>query len=114
MRCSHHGGLSLELCAVSPYLADALFVWCVHSATRVGDGADAVWTAAACLFPGDEAQSLSTDKVYLPHLVRGRVLWHLANGERQCSGFYSVLSEFQRAAYQQEPRIRSEGYSPMA
>jgi hypothetical protein len=50
------------------------------------------------------------DKVYLPTIVRGRVLWHLGYTEdKSAAAFAQSYQEFQRAAVQQEPAYRVRG-----
>ena len=45
-----------------------------------------------------------TDKVYLPTVVRGRVIWHLGYTEDARAGACAqAYGEWQRAASQQEP-----------
>ena len=51
-----------------------------------------------------------TDKVYLPTIVRGRVLWHLGyTGEASTAALTQPYGEFQRAACQQELSYRVKG-----
>ena len=51
-----------------------------------------------------------TDKVYLPTIVHGRVLWHLGYAEgASAAAFTQSYSTFQRAASQQEPSYRVRG-----
>src|SRR5262249_50781444 len=51
-----------------------------------------------------------TDKVYLPTIVSGRVLWHLGYTEDASAvAFTESYQEFQRAASQQEPSYRVKG-----
>ena len=51
-----------------------------------------------------------TDKVYLPTIVRGRVIWHLGYTEDASAvAFTESYREFQRAAAQQEPSYRVKG-----
>jgi hypothetical protein len=51
-----------------------------------------------------------TAKVYLPTIVRGRVLWHLGYTEEASAGaFTQSYGEFQRVASQQEPAYRVRG-----
>jgi hypothetical protein len=51
-----------------------------------------------------------TDKVYLPTIVCGRVLWHLGyTEEASADAFTRSYVEFQRAALQQEPSYRVKG-----
>jgi len=51
-----------------------------------------------------------TDKVYLPTIVTGRVLWHLGyTTEASTTAFTQSYQEFQRAAVDQEPTYRVRG-----
>jgi hypothetical protein len=51
-----------------------------------------------------------TDKVYLPTLVSGRVLWHLGyTTEASAAAFTQSYGVFQRAAAQQAPSYRVKG-----
>ena len=51
-----------------------------------------------------------TDKVYLPTIVRGRVVWHLGYTENASAAAFSVsYGVFQRAVLQQEPAYRVRG-----
>jgi hypothetical protein len=51
-----------------------------------------------------------TDKVYLPTIVSGRVLWHLGyTPEASAAAFTQSSGAFQRAAAQQEPSYRVKG-----
>src|ERR671922_2615100 len=104
------GGLSLELCAVSCHLSPmALYrLICAlghHSLvtvlTRCG-------LALPPYFLADEKHShCLTAKVYLPTIVRGRVLWHLGYTEEASAAAFTVsYGEFQRAAVHQEPSYR--------
>ena len=67
-------------------------------------------------FIADEKHSRClTDKVYLPTIVRGRVLWHLGyTEEASAAAFTQSYREFQRAAYQHEPTLGSAASSRMA
>ena len=50
------------------------------------------------------------DKVYLPTIVRGRVIWHLGyTEEARATAFAESYGVFQRAAAQQEPTYRVRG-----
>jgi len=62
-------------------------------------------------FLADEKHSRClTAKVYLPTIVRGRVLWHLGyTTEASAVAFTQSYGEFQRAALQQEPSYRVKG-----
>ena len=62
-------------------------------------------------FLADEKHShCLTDKVYLPTIVRGRVIWHLGYTEdASAAAFTESYREFQRAALQLEPSYRVKG-----
>jgi hypothetical protein len=108
-----HGWLSLEWCAmihnISP-VALYRFVCTLgqHSLvtvlTRCG-------LPLPTYFLADEKHShCLTDKVYLPTIVSGRVLWHLGYTEDASAvAFTESYREFQRAASQQEPSYRVKG-----
>jgi hypothetical protein len=110
---ANHGGLSLELCAVlyhiSPMALSRLVCAFGHHSlvmvlTRCG-------LALPTYFLADEKHSRClTDKVYLPTIVCGRVLWHLGyTTEASAAAFTQSYQEFQRAALQQEPTYRVRG-----
>jgi hypothetical protein len=108
-----HGGLSLELCAVlydiSPMALYRLICACGYSSlvtvlTRCG-------LPLPVYFLADEKHSRClTDKVYLPTIGYGRVLWHLGSTtDASATAFTQSYQEFQRAALQQEPAYRVRG-----
>src|SRR5262252_1091099 len=108
-----HGGLSLELCAVISHIFLMVFyrLICalgqqslVRVLTRCG-------LSLPVYFLADEKHSYClTDKVYLPTIVRGRVLWHLGyTTDASAAAFTQSYGEFQRAAVQQEPSYRVKG-----
>jgi len=108
-----HGGLSLELCAVighiSPMALYRLICALGHQSlvtvlTRCG-------LPLPTYFLADEKHSRClADKVYLPTIVSGRVLWHLGYTEdASAAAFTESYQEFQRAASQQEPSYRVKG-----
>ena len=108
-----HGGLSLELCAVlyhiSPMALYRLICALGHQSL--------VTVLIRCGLPlpvyflADEKHSRClTDKVYLPTIVCGRVLWHLGYVEEASAvAFTQSYGEFQRTASQQEPSYRVKG-----
>src|SRR5712692_5907376 len=107
------GGLSLELCAVIWHLSPmALYrLVCALGQHRL------VTVLTRCGLPlptyvlADEKHShCLTEKVYLPTIVRGRVIWHLGYTEdASAAAFTQSYEEFQRAASQQEPSYRVKG-----
>ena len=108
-----HGGLSLELCAVIGHISPmALYrLVCALGHQSV------VTVLTRCGLPlptyilADEKHShCLTDKVYLPTIVRGRVIWHLGYTEHASAvAFAESYGVFQRAALQQEPAYRVRG-----
>src|SRR5713226_9038647 len=108
-----HGGLSLELCAViyhiSPMALYRLVCALGHQSlvtvlTRCG-------LPLPSYFLADEKHSRClADKVYLPTIVRGRVIWHLGyTEEASAAAFTQSYGVFQRAALHQEPTYRVRG-----
>src|SRR5256885_12198154 len=108
-----HGGLSLELYAVIGHISPMALYRLVcafghHSLvtvlTRCG-------LPLPVYFLADEKHSTClADKVYLPTIVHGRVLWHLGyTTEASAVAFTQSYGELQRAASQQEPSYRVRG-----
>lgn len=108
-----HGGLSLELCAalyhISPMALCRLICAFGHQSlvavlTRCG-------LSLPVYFLADEKHSRClTNKVYLPTIVCGRVLWHLGyTTEASAAAFTESYQVFQHAASQQEPSYRVRG-----
>src|SRR4029453_11620211 len=108
-----HGGLSLELCAVlyhiSPMALSRLFCAFGHYSlvtvlTRCGRP-----LPVYCLADEKHSRCL-TDKVYLPTIVCGRVLWHLGDTEAaSTAAFTQSYREFQQAALHQDRSYRGRG-----
>ena len=108
-----HGGLSLELCAVLYHISPmALYrLVCAFGHQSL------VAVLARCGLPlplyflADEKHSYCrTDKVYLPTIVCGRVLWHVGyTAEASAAALTESYGEFQRATAQQEPSYRVRG-----
>src|ERR671910_2380366 len=110
-----HGGLSLERCAVICHLSPMALYRLVcalgyHSLvtvlTRCG-------LPLPTYFLVDEKHSCClTDKVYLPTIVCGRVLWHLGyTEEASAAALTQSYGEFQRVASSRSRRIKSRGSS---
>lgn len=108
-----HGGLSLERCAlichISPMALYRLVCAFGHQSlvtvlTRCG-------LPLPTYFVADEKHShCLTDKVYLPTIVHGRVIWHLGYTENASAAVLTQsYGEFQRAASRQEPTYRARG-----
>ena len=107
------GGRSLERCAVICHISPMALYRLVcalghHSVvtvlTRCG-------LPLPVYFLADEKHSRClTEKVYLPTIVRGRVIWHLGyTAEASAAALTQSYGVFQRAASQQEPAYRVRG-----
>jgi len=108
-----HGGLSVELCAVLYHLSPmALYrLVCAFGHHSLVSVLTRCGLPLPVYFLADEKHSRClTEKVYLPTIVRGRVLWHLGYTEDASAvAFTQSYGEFQRAASQQEPAYRVRG-----
>ena len=108
-----HGGLSLEWCAVIYDISPMALYRLVCTLGR--HSLVAVLTRCKLTLPvyvlADEKHSRClTEKVYLPTIVSGRVLWHLGyTTEASAAAFTQSYGAFQRAASQQEPSYRVKG-----
>ena len=95
-----HGGLSLELCAVLYHISPMA----LHRLVCALGQHSLVTVLTRCGLPlptyflADEKHSRClTDKVYLPTIVSGRVLWHLGyTTEASAAAFTQSYQEFQR------------------
>ena len=108
-----HGGLSLELCAVICRLSPmALYrLVCAFGQHSLVTVLTRCGLPLPTYFLADEKHSRClTEKVYLPTIVCGRVLWHLGYVEEASAvAFTQSYGEFQRVASQQEPSYRVKG-----
>ncbi len=108
-----HGGLSLEWCAVIWNISPmALYrVLCAFGQQHV------VPVLTRCGLPlptyilADEKHSRClTARVYLPTIVRGRVIWHVGySASKSAAAFTESYGAFQRTALQQEPSYQVRG-----
>ena len=108
-----HGGLSLEWCAViCPISPMALYrLVCAFGQQSVVTVLTRCGLPLPVYFLADEKHShCLREKVYLPTIVQGRVIWHLGyTTEASAAAFTQSYQEFQRAASQQEPSYRVKG-----
>jgi hypothetical protein len=108
-----HGGLSLELCTVIGHISPmALYrLVCALGHQSVVTVLTRCRLPLPTYFLADEKHShCLTEKVYLPTIVRGRVIWHLGYTEAaSAAAFTQSYGEFQRAAYHQQPAYRVRG-----
>jgi hypothetical protein len=108
-----HGGLSLERCAVICHISPmALYrLVCALGQQRVVTVLTRCGLPLPPYFLADEKHSHGlTDKVYLPTIVRGRVIWHLGyTKEASAIAFAQSYQMFQRAAVYHEPSYQVRG-----
>jgi hypothetical protein len=108
-----HGGLSLERCAVICHISPmALYrLVCALGQQRVVTVLTRCGLPLPPYFLADEKHShCLTDKVYLPTIVRGRVIWHLGyTKEASAIAFAQSYQMFQRAAVYHEPSYQVRG-----
>jgi hypothetical protein len=108
-----HGGLSLELCAVLYHISPmALYrLVCAFGHQSLVTVLTRCGLPLPVYFLADEKHShCLTNKVYLPTIVRGRVIWHLGyTAEASAAALTQSYGAFQRAASQQEPSYRVRG-----
>ena len=108
-----HGGLSLELCAVLYHISPMALYRLVCALGH--QGLVTMLTRCGLALPvyilADEKHShCLTDKVYLPTIVCGRVIWHFGyTTEASAAAFTASYGEFQRDASWQEPAYRVRG-----
>src|SRR6266446_7006250 len=108
-----HGGLSLELCAVICHISPMAVYRLVCSFGH--QSVVPVLTRCGLPLPryllADEKHSRClTEKVYLPTIVSGRVLWHLGYSDaKSAMAFTESYGDFQRAALAHEPSYRVRG-----
>jgi hypothetical protein len=108
-----HGGLSLELSAVLYHLSPmALYrLICAVGHQSLVTVLTQCGLALPPYFLADEKHShCLTEKVYLPTIVSGRVLWHLGyTTEASAAAFTQFYQVFRHAAVAQEPTYRVRG-----
>jgi hypothetical protein len=108
-----YGGLSLELCAAICHLSPMALYRLVCALGQ--QSLVAVLTRCGLSLPAyilaDEKHSRClTDRVYLPTIVSGRVIWHLGYTESKSAvAFTESYGVFQQAALEQEPSYRVKG-----
>jgi hypothetical protein len=108
-----HGGLSLERCAVLCHVSPMAVYRLICALGQ--QSLVAVLTRCGLPLPvyflADEKHThCLTEKVYLPTIVSGRVIWHLGYTEAaSAAAFTQSYQVFRRAASQREPSYRVRG-----
>jgi len=118
-----HGGLSLEWCAVSCDISPMALYRALPRSTALyrvicalgQQSVVTVLTRCALSLPvyllADEKHSRClTEKVYLPTIVSGRVIWHLGySASQSAAAFTESYGAYQRAALQQQASYQVRG-----
>ena len=108
-----HSGLSLEVCAVLYHISPmALYrLVCALGSQSLVTVLTRCGLPLPVYFLADEKHSRClTDKVYLPTIVSGRVLWHLGYSDaKSAAAFTQSYGVFQQAALEHEPSYRVKG-----
>ena len=108
-----HGGLSLEWCAMIGHISPMALYRLICALGQ--QSLVAVLTRCGLPLPvyilADEKHSRClTEKVYLPTIVSGRVIWHLGYSDaKSAAAFTQSYGVFQQAALAQEPSYRVQG-----
>src|ERR671914_790681 len=108
-----HGGLSLERCAVICHLSPMALYRLVCAFGHQSLVMVLTWCGLPLptyVLVDEQPSRCLTGKVYLPTIVRGRVLWHLGYTEDASAAVLTQSYQaFQRAASQQAPSYRVQG-----
>src|ERR687897_1399897 len=108
-----HGGLSLEWCATICHISPMALYRLICALGQHSP----VTVLGKCRLPlptyilADEKHSRClTDRVYLPTIVSGRVIWHLGYSEsKSATAFTASYGQFQQAALEHEPSYQVQG-----
>src|SRR6266480_7212856 len=108
-----HGGLSLELCAVIGHISPmALYrlVCAFGHQSLVGVLTRCGLPLPTSILADEQHSRCLTERVYVPTIVRGRVLWHLGySASKSAAAFTESYGVFQRAALTHEPSYQVRG-----
>src|SRR5437660_5528573 len=108
-----HGGLSLEWCATICHISPmALYrlICALGQHSLVTVLVKSRLPLPAYLLADEKHSRCLTDRVYLPTIVSGRVLWHLGYSESKSAVvFTESYGQFQRVASQEDPSYEVRG-----
>jgi hypothetical protein len=108
-----HGGLSLEWCAticdVSP-MALYRLICALGQHSLVSVLLKCHLPLPAYLLADEKHSRCLTERVYLPTIVSGRLIWHLGYSDsKSAAAFTESYGQFQHAALEHEPSYRVKG-----
>jgi hypothetical protein len=108
-----HGGLSLEWCATICHISPmALYrLICALGQRSLVSVLLKCHLALPTYILADEKHSRClTERVYLPTIVSGRVIWHLGYSDsKSAAAFTASYGQFQQAALEHEPSYQVQG-----
>ena len=108
-----HGGLSLAWCAticpISP-MALSRVICALGQPSLVSVLANCHLPLPAYILADEKHSRCLTERVYLPTIVSGRVLWHLGYSDvKSAAAFTTSYGQFQQAALDHEPSYQVKG-----
>jgi hypothetical protein len=108
-----HGGLSLELCATICHISPmALYrlICALGQHSLISVLLKCHLSLPAYILADEKHSKCLTERVYLPTIVSGRVIWHLGYSESKSAvAFTESYGQFQRAALDHEPSYQVQG-----
>jgi hypothetical protein len=108
-----HGGLSLERCATICHISPmALYrlICALGQHSLVSVLLKCHLPLPAYILADEKHSKCLTERVYLPTIVSGRVIWHLGYSESKSAvAFTESYGQFQRAALDHEPSYQVKG-----
>ena len=108
-----HGGLSLERCATICHISPmALYrlICALGQHTQVSVLLKCHLPLPGYILADEKHSKCLTERVYLPTIVSGRLIWHLGySASKSAVAFTESYGQFQRAALEHEPSYRVKG-----
>src|SRR4030095_11150484 len=108
-----HGGLSLAWCATMCHISPmALYrlICALGQHSLVSVLVNCHLSLPVYILADEKHSRCLTEKVYLPTIVSGRVIWHLGYSDsKSAAAFTQSYGVFQQAALEQEPSYRVKG-----
>jgi hypothetical protein len=108
-----HGGLSLEWCATICHISPmALYrlVCALGQHSLVSVLVNCHLSLPTYILADEKHSKCLTERVYLPTIVSGRVIWHLGYSDaKSAAAFTTSYGQFQQAALDHQPSYRVQG-----
>src|SRR5499425_3524982 len=108
-----HGGLSLEWCATIYHISPmALYrlICALGQHSLVSVLVNCHLSLPAYILADEKHSTCLTERVYLPTIVSGRVIWHLGYSDsKSAAAFTASYGQFQQTALEHEPSYQVKG-----